>query len=90
MSIAKIATNKYDTRMVFVNGRQFYLPCIVNIETADTYSFRVEHRNGQKFLVWGGKKSGGRACEWFVDGWPSGGSIKCSGLVDALKLLNGM
>lgn len=92
MSTAKITEDRYGygNRVVRVNGRDHHLPRIESVDQVDTYSFRVTHRNKQQFLVWGGKKSGGHSNQWFVDGWPNGGSIKCTSLVDALKMLDGM
>jgi hypothetical protein len=90
MSIAKIITDKYGN-MVKVNHRQFYMPKIESIEPGEnSYSFVVKHRNlVDKFIVWGGKKSGGHSHEWYCD-WPNGRTVKCSSMVDALKMLNGM
>ncbi len=91
MSNARITTSKYsDMRVVNINGRTYYLDKIVAIEKIDSSTFRVTHANGQVFSVWGGKDSGGHSNEWFIDGWSSGGSIKCTSLADAVKLIHGM
>jgi hypothetical protein len=83
-----MTTNKYDTRVVRVNGRDFYLRRIYGVEQVEAYSFRVTHASGRKYLVWGGHIAGGRSNEWFVDG--DGESYKATSLVDGLKLLDGM
>jgi hypothetical protein len=91
MSNARITTSKYsDMKVVKINGRTYYLDKIVAIEKTDSSTFRVTHANGQVFSVWGGKASGGHGDEWYVDGWPSGKSIECTSLADALQLLHGM
>jgi hypothetical protein len=73
-----------------INGRSFYLPHLVSISQGDySYEFKVTHQNGMTFVVWGGKASGGSADQWYCD-WPNGKKAKCSSLVDALKMLNGM
>lgn len=87
-----MGVNRYDTRVVIVNGRHYYLPRLVTVVATGTYSFRVEHRNGETFNVWGGKASGGASNQWYIDGNGQEGrsDIRCTSLVDALKLLNGM
>jgi len=90
MSTARITTDKYG-RNVVANGRKFFLPRIIKIEPGkDSYSFNVTRSCGTIYEVWGGKASGGPANQWYIEGFPSGKPIHCTGLVDALKLLNGM
>jgi hypothetical protein len=90
MSNAHITDGRYG-RVVKINGRMRYLPMIESIVPGkDSYSFIVKHRNlATPFEVWGGKASGGRHNEWFID--QNGAEFaKVTSLMDALKMLNGM
>jgi len=90
MSTAIIGKNKHGSRVVRVNDANYYLDRIQSITVRPNgYEFDVTHRNGQTFVVWGGKKSGGGVRQWYCD-WSTGGSSKCTSLVDALKLIDGM
>lgn len=91
MSSLKIIEDKFG-KYVVVNGRKRWLPMIESVERSpkSSYEFLVKHRNlTDKFVVWGGKASGGRSNEWYVD-WPNGRNAKCSSLMDAMDMINGM
>lgn len=75
-----------------INGRWKYFDNLSEFVKVSSYEYTVR-RSGWTFTIWGGKKSGGRSNEWYVeskDAWDSGKPIPCTSLVDALKLIDGM
>ncbi|MDB4261677.1 hypothetical protein N9878_02285 [bacterium] len=69
-----------------VNGRARFFAGISNITKVSPSTATVT-AGGKTFEVFGGRASGGASHEWFIE--YSGGTIKCSSLVDALNVLNG-
>lgn len=90
MSSARITTDKYNTPGVLVNGRHYYLPRIESVSKVDGSTFKVVRVGGMEFTVWGGKKAGTYAHDWTIDGVNGYSDIRCTSLVDALKLIDGM
>jgi hypothetical protein len=72
-----------------VNGRRFYFQRLANLKRVSRSRWTVE-RNGLVFQIEGGRHAGGTRRDWFLDGPLFTGSIDCTSLVDALRLLEGM
>ena len=93
MTTAKFQTEtKYGSPLnnIKINGREYTVSRITEItKLADGYTF-TGLANGSPFEIYGGKKSGGAANEWFVE-WPAAFSsyIRATSLVDAVKLIEG-
>jgi hypothetical protein len=72
-----------------VNGRIRFYDHLVNFKRVNRSTWTVE-RNGQTYRIEGGRHAGGTSREWFLDGGSFNGSILCTSLVDALRLLETM
>jgi hypothetical protein len=76
--------------MVKINNRTRYLPRITSVikSEQDSYAWFVTTVGGSTYEVWGGKRSGGRANEWYIDG-NGYKALRVTGPMDALKLIDG-
>jgi hypothetical protein len=72
-----------------VNGRSRYFEHLSNLERVTRSTWTVE-RAGRVYRIEGGKHAGGTRREWFVDGGGFTGSINCTSLMDALRMLDTM
>jgi len=73
-----------------VNGRKREFPHLTNFRRGQyTYEYLVT-RGETVYCIWGGKASGGRRNEWYVESVEWNGPIQTSGLMDSLKMLDGM
>jgi hypothetical protein len=70
-----------------INGKKLLVPSTFNFRKARDGQYIVCY-NGRSHYIVGGKKAGGRANEWFVDGF-GGASIPVCGPVEAVKLIVG-
>jgi hypothetical protein len=76
--------------LFWVNGRLVNINRITSIvkDRPGFYTITTSHIG--TFKVGGGRHGGGRVNEWYVQGGVFGDShIRCSGLVDAIKLIEG-
>ena len=81
-------TTKYGTDCIKVNGRNvFDLTFIETIERgAFSYEWNGTTKGGWGFTIWGGKKSGGAANEWYADFLNM--SIPVKSAIEALRTVN--
>lgn len=70
-----------------INGTKLLVPDNFNFRKARDGEYIVSYNDRSHYII-GGKKAGGRANEWFVDGF-GGASIPVSGPVEAVKLILG-
>jgi hypothetical protein len=72
-----------------VNGRTKYFDHLQDLVKVSSYEWTVK-RNDVVYTIWGGKRSGGRRDEWYVENKDWNGPIQTKGLVDSLTMLDGM
>jgi hypothetical protein len=87
-------TNEYGMNTIRINGRNHYLDNIVVIGRA-TYGgidldseWKVTHRSGDTYTVWGGRGSGTVRSDWRVENPANGRNFKCKSLVECLQTID--
>jgi len=74
---------------LIVSGRRVYTTHLSNFQKPGPYTWTVE-RYGNTFTIEGGKRAGGTSRDWFVDSPTFNGSIACTSLVDAIRMIDEM
>ena len=72
-----------------INGRLYFFGILSNLTRVSKSLWTVERR-GVEYRIEGGRHAGGTSREWWLDGPQFNGSIDCTSLVDALRLLQTM
>jgi hypothetical protein len=72
-----------------INGRVRFYNHLSHFRRTSKYEYSV-NRYSIPFVIFGGKHSGGRRNEWFVQSAEWDKSIACTSLVDALRLIDNM
>lgn len=60
---------------------------IAKFERISRAAYRVTMTNGLVFRIEGGRHAGGSSRDWFVDSDRWNGSIHCTSIADALRML---
>jgi hypothetical protein len=72
-----------------VNGRTKYFDHLQDLVQVSSYEYTVR-RNGVLYTIYGGKHSGGRRNEWYVETKEWNKPIQTESLVDSLTMLDTM
>jgi len=74
-----------------INGKIRYFSRLQGLQQIDRNHYVAIFTHGT-YKIEGGKKLGGTRHDWFIDGQPGAalqGTMNASGIIDALKLLDG-
>lgn len=88
MSHVKI-TEEFGIRTLRVNRASMIVRRIVSVTRVSPYKWTGKIATGEQFTVWGGKRSGGAANEWFVElpsDWCST-AINCGSLIEGFRIV---
>lgn len=80
-------TKKLIPGTLIVNGRRVYTSHLSNLKKTGRATWTVE-RYCNTYTIEGGKQAGGTSRDWFVDSPTWNGSIHCTSLVDALRVID--
>ncbi len=72
-----------------INRRLYFFDRLTNLKQVSKSRWTVERR-GVEYRIEGGRHAGGTSREWWLDGPQFNGSIDCTSLVDALRVLETM
>lgn len=75
---------------VKINGRPYWFQHISAVTRKDKHIYEVSTPARGTFTVEGGRHAGSTRRDWFVDSPLWSGSISCTSLVDACRLIDGM
>lgn len=75
--------------MIKVNGRLRFFDHVEALRRVSKSRW-VATRHGVEYQIEGGKHAGGTSRDWWVDGANWSGSIDCTSLMDAMRLLDTM
>lgn len=71
-----------------INGRTKFFNVVTEVTLVKPGSYRVTTSRGDVYEVGGGRDSGGAHNEWFFNGPHYAGTVFCTSLVEACKMID--